>query len=985
MGLEVGLLKRKWLKCSSFLFLCYNGYMRLARGVTLFLAVLLSVVFASLADSCVFAENNIRISVTPESVEMDLMMEEFGEESQTITAYTSNPAGYTIGFQTNGPSSALINTVDDDYTIPTFVLPSGSESIPVSEIGDGYGYSLDGGSNYFPVPEPGVSTTTIFKTTSAGENTHELTFGTKVPVGTVEGTYTNTFILTIVPNMEPCAAENICYYGNEDDGTGSMPDQLVESESTAILIPSNFSRSGYGFLGWNTRIDGTGTNYGPGQTIPTGDLTNEGLQLYANWIPSAGNLQDWNGCDSMNEGDVTALTDTRDGNTYAVAKYADGKCWMMENLRLDFSDSNVVINNDNTNKPTDSFMTAVNNHPASSNSFCNGSSRACVDRVLYNTNNINRNLTPSYDDNNSSSSWYSYGVYYNYYSATAGNGGFDVTMSGVTVSGDICPAGWRLPTAINKNSDMGQLDIAYGGSGTNQEIDPGGTIGSERWRTYPLNYFFSGEQKENSGYNRGISAGMNSASNRSNVSSFNFWLRAMAVNMSSNNTSKTRGQTVRCVVKEKREITGNIHYDSNGGTGTMADDINVNFATAHAASNQFTKAYANFLGWNTSADGRGITVLENGSVEEAAEYLDLEDGDTMDLYAIWQPYYRVVYDGNNAEAGSMASVTHEGVTSDFYLFVSNYSKSGYGFAGWSPDPDAGTKLLNHEDVTVYGPNQYIRLNSSFTQYADANNQITLYAVWLAADSTDTLQSFSSTRCSAMNSGDVLALTDERDGDTYAIAKLVDNNCWMIENLRLKPSAVTFTSTNTNNPTAAFVSDAPSSVDSRILCNDDDATCIDRILFNANNINRSLTPSPSTNNNSSSWYGYGVMYGWYAATAGNGNYDMSSGNVAGDICPAGWRLPTGGTSGEFVQLTNLVAGSNATATNYNLLTFPVSFIYSGDYNYNISGGRSTYGRFWSATPSGKINAYRMGLATNKDPSPSGVWNKWDGFAVRCIAK
>lgn len=86
----------------------------------------------------------------------------------------------------------------------------------------------------------------------------------------------------------------------------------------------------------------------------------------------------------------------------------------------------------------------------------------------------------------------------------------------------------------------------------------------------------------------------------------------------------------------------------------------------------------------------------------------------------------------------------------------------------------------------------------------------------------------------------------------------------------------------------------------------------------------MTPSPSEDGIIYSWYSYGVMYGWYTATAENGNYDMASGNVAGDICPAGWRLPTGGGSGEYVSLTNAVSGENNMAKNNNLLAFPNNF-------------------------------------------------------------
>lgn len=959
--------------------------MQIRRGKSFFWMTVFSIALASFLSSSVFAEDELSITISSHLVSMNLFIGEYGEESQTITATTTNSAGYTIGIRTTGESSALVNVADDDYIIPTLTLPSGSDSVPASGL-NGYGYSIDGGTSFLPLPEPSLKTTRLFKTTAPGTNTHELTFGVRVPVNTVAGTYENTFSIEIVANLEPCAAESICYFGNNDDGTGEMDDQTpVASNSSVMLTPSNFSRAGYGFVGWNTAMDGTGTDYGPSQTITVGDLSEEGLQLYAKWVQSAGDLQGWRGCETMNVGDVTALTDTRDGSTYAVAKYKDEKCWMMENLRLDLSDADVTISAQNTNRPTSNFMTLANAHPSSSNSFCTGNNASCVNRVLHNTNNINRELTPSYNSNNSSSSWYSYGVYYNYFTATAGNGGYSLATKGATVNGDICPAGWRLPTGYIKSNDLGVLDVKYDGTGINQETGTDGALASARWRAYPLNYIYSGEQKESSGYNRGNSVGMASASNNTANTAYNLWVRVAGVSMTGNSTSKLRGQTVRCLARDAITIVGNVHYDSNGGTGTMNDQTGVDFATAVASSNQYTRQNYRFSGWNTSANGSGVAVSEGDVLDTAATTLHLSDGDTMTLYAMWQPIYRVVYDGNGADAGSMASVTQENIQSNSNLVASNYSKNGYGFAGWSADANAGTKLLNHESVTVYGPNQVVRLDNAFTSQADANNQITLYAVWLPADTTDTMQSFSSTRCATMSAGEYLALRDERDGNVYAVSKLADGHCWMTENLRLLPPAVTFNTTNTNNPTTAFISEAPLSQDSNTLCKTDTSTCVDQVLFNANDINRGLTASPSALDSSSSWHSYGVMYGWYTATAGNGKLETASGNVAGDICPAGWRLPTGGGSGEFMSLTNAVGGANNMEKNNNLLAFPNNFIYSGDYNYNISGGRGTYGRYWSATPNGRAKAYRLGVALSNWVTPDGSWNKWDAFAVRCIVK
>ena len=87
----------------------------------------------------------------------------------------------------------------------------------------------------------------------------------------------------------------------------------------------------------------------------------------------------------------------------------------MEKLHLNLSDEDLEINGFNTNKPTHAFAQTINeDHPGSTNSFCASSTAACVNTIRYNTNNINRGLTASYDTNDTATSWYSYGNYYNW-------------------------------------------------------------------------------------------------------------------------------------------------------------------------------------------------------------------------------------------------------------------------------------------------------------------------------------------------------------------------------------------------------------------------------------------------------------------------------------------------------------------------------------------------------------------------------------------
>ena len=219
-------------------------------------------------------------------------------------------------------------------------------------------------TNYNNVPSTQTKVATLTTATSGNsgvsvQSTYAAFISGTQPAGTYNGKvkYTMVHPASEVPLMPvACNSGKICYNPNASGVTDSMGDQsITRSATTANLGASNFQRTGYGFAGWSDKYDwvlnqndangnGTGANagyhiYGPNETISftAGQYTgsNPGLALYAVWVPTSGNLQGWQGCSAMNTGEVTALTDQRDNDVYAVAKLKDGKCWMIENLRLD--------------------------------------------------------------------------------------------------------------------------------------------------------------------------------------------------------------------------------------------------------------------------------------------------------------------------------------------------------------------------------------------------------------------------------------------------------------------------------------------------------------------------------------------------------------------------------------------------------------------------------------------------------------------------
>ena len=270
-----------------------------------------------------------------------------------------------------------------------------------------------------------------------------------------------------------------------------------------------------------------------------------------------------------------------------------------------------------------------------------------------------------------------------------------------------------------------------------------------------------------------------------------------------------------------------------------------------------------------------------------------------------------------------------------------------------------------------------------------------------------MQGFS---CSSLSNGQVIALTDTRDNNVYTVAKHADGNCWMMENLRLDNTA-TINSSNTNNPASGFTALATSSDD---WCNNSsDETCINQNKLNTNNTNlggtnasgTSLINAPGQYNgsnagagskgdagNSYSWYTYGNYYNWYAATAGTGTYSVSTGNATGDICPAGWSLPTGNPGGQFSTLDSDMGGTGSsqstTEASNRWLTYPRNFLYSGGWNESSASGRGVEGFYWSRTVySNNSNYYAHVLNVFSGyviPDGCGM-GRADASSIRCLAQ
>ncbi len=518
----------------------------------------------------------------------------------------TNQSSSTAKFTNLVSNTATLDVFPDNYWGYSYSTDNGSTWISGSQGDTATGY------NGLPLDnDDSGATGVILASTDSFANAGSVKFkiGAKASATQASGTYTNTVNFYAVANPEPslapvaCEAGKICYNVNSLTATeGTMGEQEKDDSdadiadgATVTLLASNFSRQGYGFAGWSDSFDyATNPNakfYGPMETItvPTGTTAN-GLSLYAVWVKSQGSIQDQSKvasvCSSLitaptdgtaNLSSVSALTDQRDNNTYAIAKLADGKCWMIENLRLENTNSDnstgALAQGYGTSATYGNFsgLATAESTGFSSTYSANSlySNDGGNDTVNIGTSDSPANRMPRYNnlntqsraqnspnsntflDNNTNGGMYSYGNYYTWHAAIADTTYYSSGDHGTT---SLCPTGWRLPignqsTATNS---FGALSVALGGPEGGATADrsstPTGAVMSKTFRSYPNNFLYSGYFTTSSAYGRGSDGSYWSSTAKDYSLSYRLLLNSSSVTPGTSSFNKNNGYSIRCTV-----------------------------------------------------------------------------------------------------------------------------------------------------------------------------------------------------------------------------------------------------------------------------------------------------------------------------------------------------------------------------------------------------------------------------------------------------
>ena len=588
-------------------------------------ADVVDVVNITVPSSCSLSTNSglgetYNVSMTPGQYKNDI-----GDTTISVFCNANDTfAIYAIGYSndTYGNTEMISNNTTTTGNIATGTAINGSTSawaMKLSSVTGTYAPTIENGfGNFSSVPPTYTKVASIASAIApiTGISQLKATYAIYISPTQKEAVYTGKVKYTVVnPNNAPApttpqtaASSCIEYFPNGSGVVGTMGCQpLGDTDTTATLLASNFSRSGYGFAGWSDVNDYT-TNpnahfYGPSEdiTFTAGQYTgsNDGLALYAIWIPSAGSLQDsskvsqlcgtgsgsltaaTSGLKSLSS--VSALTDQRDNETYAIAKLADGKCWMIENLRLEADNTrgaaNQALAQDYGTSATygnfGGLADAESNFSGSTtaNSLYYSGTQSGTASINIGTTNYPGSRMPRYNNINTQSrasnptsnsftsgntvgGMYSYGNYYTWAAAIADTTYYQNYYNGQAdrSTTSICPSGWRLPSGTDPTmvGNYGALSVALGGpangANANSSSSPTGVVMSKIFRSYPNNFIYSGSAMNASILSRGSYSYYWSSTPDSNNDSYRFSLDESNVYPGVNIGSKYFGYNIRCVV-----------------------------------------------------------------------------------------------------------------------------------------------------------------------------------------------------------------------------------------------------------------------------------------------------------------------------------------------------------------------------------------------------------------------------------------------------
>ena len=570
-----------------------------------------------------------------------------GDENVTLFAqWTIN--SYTVSYDTNGSTDGTAPS-DDSYTFGDMVT----------------------------VAEPGALEKTGY--TFTGWNTEADGTGTAYSAS-------NTFSMP-AKNVTLYTAWDAISYSVSYDGNGNTAGAVPASQNfdydDAAKVSGNTGalvRTGYTFDGWNTAMDGSGTDYASGDTFR---METSNVTLYAVWnINSYTLAYDGNGS-------TGGTAPTGGGATYGSTVTVSDNSGSLAKTGYTFLGWNTAANGSGVAyKASDTF------------------SMPAANVTLY-AQWDSLNYTLSYDGNGytggsvPASTSYKYGV-----TATVSANTNDLVKTGytfdgwsTTASGTAVYSGTGAETLTMGSANitlyavwsLNSYTLSYNSNGSTAGSAPTGgaydygaevTVG-DQGTLVKTGYTFKGWNTASDGSGTDYSNSNTFCMPASNVTLYAVW----------------------------DTLSYSISYDGNGFTGGSVPSTSYvkydDTATVSANTGNLVKTGYTFNGWNTQADGSGTGHSAGGTFTMGAA--------NVTLYAVWTVNtYSLDYNENGSTSGTAPGGPNYNYAASVTVSdnTGTLAKTGYNFAGWNTASDGSGTAYAKDDV-----------------FSMPAHNVTLYAMW----------------------------------------------------------------------------------------------------------------------------------------------------------------------------------------------------------------------------------------------------------------
>lgn len=471
--------------------------------------------------------------------------------------------------------------------------------------------------------------------------------------------------------------------------TGEMADQNYECGIPQNLTANAYAIVGYTFGGWNTKADGSGTDYVDSYnayslTVVDGDT----FTMYAKWTPNANTAytvrhlqQDYKSATELADTYTVKDTEAKSGTTWADTgaaskTYSGFTCEGVAQNHINADGSTVIdikyrrhmftVNFDvnNTYKASDS--TATNSGNMASQSFVYGSPQ-----------NLRTNA---------------------------------FAIVGYTFAGWATSSGGSK--SYNNNADGSTASTSDGGSATlyakwTANTNTAYKVVHQRKRASAV----VGTENEN----KTGTTGANTAATAKSGGNYTGFTAAGITQTK----IKADGSSSVTIVYNKN--TYKVTFVGNGASGANVDQTGIYHGEATALrANTFTRTDYKFKGWSENASATTATWADGASITLTGNKI---------LYAVWEEDL-VFVDKASANAGDIALKNGSSVR---YAPYNKYNYDKYTNGGWSP---IGV-VVNHDIMLAIPTSNNMYYNDAYASYG-SNATVNGVSGWYMPD-FDTLK------------------------------------------------------------------------------------------------------------------------------------------------------------------------------------------------------------------------------------------------------